>query len=34
MLNEPVIRGYDTPELYREDSIARSGRVTTDKQLR
>jgi hypothetical protein len=34
MLNESVIRGYDTPELYREDSIARSGRVTTDKQLR
>ena len=34
MLNEPVIRGYDTPELYREDSTARSGGVTTDKQLR
>jgi hypothetical protein len=29
-----VIRGYDTPELYREDSVARSGGVTTDKQLR
>lgn len=34
VLTEPVIRGYDTPELYREDSVARSGRVTTDKQLR
>jgi len=34
MLNEPVIRGYDTPELYREDSTARCGGVTTDKQLR
>ena len=31
---EPVIRGYDTPELYRDDSVARSGGVTTDKQLR
>jgi hypothetical protein len=34
VLTEPVIRGYDTPELYREDSVARSGGVTTDKQLR
>jgi hypothetical protein len=34
MLNERVVRGYDTPELYREDSIARSGGATTDKQLR
>jgi len=33
VLTEPVIRGYDTPELYREDSVARSGGVTTDKQL-
>jgi hypothetical protein len=34
VLTEPVIRGYDTPELYQEDSLARSGGVTTDKQLR
>ena len=34
MLTEQVVRGYDTPELYREDSIARSGGVITDKQLR
>ena len=34
VLPEPVIRGYDTPELYQEDSLARSGGVTTDKQLR
>jgi hypothetical protein len=34
VLTEPVIRGYDTPELYQEDSVARSGGVTTDKQLR
>ncbi|HEX5607128.1 MAG TPA: hypothetical protein VFY96_11465 [Candidatus Binatia bacterium] len=34
MLTEDVIRGYDTPELYGEDSIARAGGVTTDKQLR
>ncbi len=34
MLTERVVRGYDTPELYREDSIARSGGATTDKQLR
>ena len=34
MLTERVVRGYDTPELYREDSIARSDGVTTDKQLR
>ena len=30
---EPV-RGYDTPELYREDSVARLERATTGKQLR
>ena len=34
MLTERVVRGYDTPELYREDSMARSGGVATDKQLR
>jgi hypothetical protein len=34
MLTERVVRGYDTPELYREDSIARSDGVATDKQLR
>jgi hypothetical protein len=34
MLTEPVIRGYDTPELHREDSLVRSGGVASDKQLR
>jgi len=34
MLTEDVIRGYDTPELCREDSVARAGGGTTDKQLR
>ena len=34
MLTERVVRGYDTPELYREDSMARSDGVATDKQLR
>jgi len=33
-LSETVIRGYDTPELYREDRFVRSGRSTADKQLR
>jgi hypothetical protein len=34
VLTEPVIRGYDTPELCREDSVARSGGAITDKPLR
>lgn len=34
MPTEDTTRGYDTPELCREDSIARAGGVTTDKQLR